>query len=87
MSFVYVGVYQYQCTYCQRTNLRRMTISAESLEDANQTVRSQVLPCGFCLRKLTVETGVTIEVRRALPGEGAETAGELSKNAKKSSSA
>jgi hypothetical protein len=86
MGFVYVGVYQYQCTYCQRTNLRRMTISAETLEGANQTVRSRVLPCGFCLKKLTAETNVTIDVRRALPEEEAEPVGEPRGSAKKSSS-
>jgi ribosomal protein L37AE/L43A len=79
MGLVYVGAYRYQCTYCQRTNLRRIAVSAETLEEANRTVRSRVLPCGACMKKQAEGAIVTIEMRRALPGEtpeGAEEQGE-----------
>ena len=86
MSFVYVGAYQYQCTYCQRTNLRRIVISAESLEDANQKVSGRVLPCGACMKKQAEGTTVTVEMRRALPGETPETAEEQSEKVGESTS-
>ncbi len=67
--------------------MRRMVISAETLERANEAVRSQVLPCKFCMRKLTVETSVTLDVRRALPEEIEEMAREQRESVPKSSSA